>query len=223
MDVPAARQLARPAWVNARTVLGLSLMLVAFIGGQRILADARTTTGYWTAVRDLPRGSEVGPDDVTIAQVQLPGDLAAGYVPSSEVLSGARLNQPVAAGELIPAAVLSRDPNVPGREITIPVPPEHAVGGSLRIGDVVDVYATFAAEGAEARTTLIARGIEVIGLVETGGLVMEEQAKVGVTVGVSPEEATRLAFAIRTADVDVVRVVGGDDHAPAQAVEEGDL
>jgi Flp pilus assembly protein CpaB len=223
MDVPAARQIIRPAWLNARTVFGLLLMLIAFAGGQRILADARTTVAYWSATRDLPRGAEVGADDLAITHVQLPHDVAARYVPASEVLDGMKLDRAVAAGELMPSAWLSRAATGPGREMTIPVPPEHAVGGALGVGDTVDVYATFAPEGAEARTTLIARGIEVVGGVEAGGLVLNEEAKIGITVAVSPEEVTRLAFAIRTGELDVVRVVGTDDRAPARSIEESDV
>ena len=223
MDVPAARQIARPAWVNARTVFGLCLMLVAFAGGQRILADARTTVAYWSASRDLPRGAEVAPDDLVISHVQLPSEVAQSYVPATEILTGARLERTVAAGELIPSEWLSESVAGPRREITVPVPAEHAVGGALQVGDSVDIYATFAPEGAGARTTLIARSIEVLSVVEAGGMVLDEEAKVGITVGVSPEEATRLAFAIRTAELDVVRVVGEDDGSPARSVEEADF
>jgi hypothetical protein len=63
----------------------------------------------------------------------------------------------------------------------------------------------------------------VVGVVEAGGLVLNEEAKIGITVAVSPEEATRLAFAIRTGELDVVRVVGTDDRAPARSIEESDV
>jgi Flp pilus assembly protein CpaB len=198
-------------------------MLIAFAGGQRILADARTTVSYWTAAQDLPRGAEVTPDDLVVTQVQLPDDVADRYVPASDILIGSNLERAVAAGELIPSQWLSETSGGPGREMTVPVPPEHAVGGALEIGDSVDVYATFAPEGAEARTTLIARSVEVLSVVEAGGLVLDEEAKVGITVAVSPEEATRLAFAIRTADLDVVRIVGEDDGSPARPVEGSDF
>jgi Flp pilus assembly protein CpaB len=224
VDVPAARQLERPAWVNARTIVGLLLMLVAFAGGQRILGDARTTSSYWSAARDLPRGAALGPGDLVVAEVRLPSRVSDRYLGSEAAVEGAVLERAVTAGELIPSEwVASGISEVTGREMTVPVAPEHAVGGSLRTGDIVDVYATFDPEGTPARTTLIARAIEVLALVEAGGLVLDEDAKVGVTVAVSPEEAARLAFAIRTADVDLVRVVGTPDLGPAQDVEEGDL
>lgn len=224
MDVPAARQLTRPAWINARTVLGLLLMLVAFVGGQRLLADARTTVGFWSAARDLPRGTEFTSSDLVLTHVQLPDHVAERYVPSSDLLEGAVTERAVSSGELIPREWVASDARgTPGREMTLPVPPEHAVGGSLQVGDIVDVYATFSPESADARTTLVARGIEVQAVVEAGGLVLDEQAKVGITVAVSPEEATRLAFAIRTADIDVVRVVGEERRTPARPIEQRDL
>jgi Flp pilus assembly protein CpaB len=224
VDVPAARQLERPAWLNARTIAGLVLMVIAFVGGQRILRDARTTVSFWSAAADLPRGAELTTSDLVPAEVRLPGSVAERYVGTEAALEGAVLERAVTKGELIPSAWIATGlPSIAGREMTIPVAPEHAVGGSLGTGDIVDVFATFQPEGAPARTTLIARAIEVLSMVESGGLVLDEQAKVGVTVAVSSEEAARLAFAIRTAELDVVRVVGRTDREPARDVQEGEI
>lgn len=43
---------------------------------------------------------------------------------------------------------------------------------------------------------------------EAGGLVTGEAAVIGVTVAVTPRQAAELTFAIRSADLDVVRVEG---------------
>lgn len=224
MDVPVAARFSRPAWVNARTVLGLCLMAVAFLGGQRVLSQARTTVAYWSAAADLPRGAEVTPEDLVVSHVKLPAANAGRYVPSSEPIVGMRVERAVLEGELLPTAWLSSGSSLgPAREMTVPVPPEHAVGGDLDTGDIVDIYATFSPEGAEAKTTLIVRGVEVLDVVEAGGLVLEEQAKIGITVMVTPEESTRLTFAIRTAEIDVVRVVGDEGERPARAVTGSDL
>lgn len=106
--------------------------------------------------------------------------------------------------------------------MTIPVTPEHAVGGRLRAGDRVDVYATFDSGDDRARTSLLVRGVEVLDVVETGGLVAGEESVVGLTVAVTPSEAARLAFAIRTAELDVALVAGaaGDEGSGTVTAED---
>ena len=95
-----------------------------------------------------------------------------------------------------------------GSSMTIPVTPEHAVGGTLRPGDVVDVYATFNAADLRARTELVVEGAEVLDVVTAGGLVVSDDSMIGVTVAIDPDAAGALAGAIRTAEIDLVRVAG---------------
>lgn len=221
MDVPRARRLARPRWANARTILGLVLFAAALLIGRSMLEGAKTTVQVWAAAQDLRQDETLDPAELVPAEVKLPADVAAAYAHASEDLQGAVLTRPVVAGELIPRAWLaSGAAATAGRSMTIPVTPEHAVGGRLRPGDRVDVYATFDSGDVRARTALLVRAVEVLDVVETGGLVVGEEAVVGVTVAVTPSEATRLAFAIRTAELDVALVSGaasGDGPATVRA------
>ena len=89
-----------------------------------------------------------------------------------------------------------------GRSMAIPLPPESPVLPSLRPGDRVDVFATFDAGDVRSKTTLVARGIEV---------------------SVAPEDAARLAFAIRNGRVDIVRIDDGRETAAGTTVEAGDF
>ncbi|HEX2058553.1 MAG TPA: Flp pilus assembly protein CpaB [Actinomycetota bacterium] len=213
MDVPEARRIGRPPWANLRTVLGLLLFAAALLVGRSVLEGTKTTVEVWAAAQDLRGDETLDPGDVVRAQVKLPADVAAAYAPATEDVTGAVLLRPLVAGELLPNAWLSSGaPAEAGRAMTIPVTPEHAVGGRLRPGDRVDVYATFDSGGAGARTSLLVRGVEVLDVVETGGLVVGEASVAGLTVAVTPSEAARLAFAVRTAEVDVVLVSG-----PAEA------
>ncbi len=209
MDVPRARRLSRPSWANVRTVLGLLLFAAALLIGRSILEGAKTTMQVWAAAGDLRGDETLDPGDLVPAEVRLPADVAAAYAPASEDLTGAVLMRPLVAGELVPSAWLSSGPSAAaGRSMTIPVTPEHAVGGRLRSGDRADVYGTFDSGDARARTSLLVRDVEVLDVVEAGGLIVGEESVVGLTVAVTPSEAARLAFAIRTAELDVVLVSG---------------
>lgn len=223
-QVGRAVRASRPSWANLRTALGLLLFCAALLAGQRVLQSAQDTVEVWTAVRDLPQDQELTSADLTARAVHLPADLMDEYVLASTDLDGAAIMRPVMEGELLSSAAVA-DGTIAsaGRSMTIPVAPEHAVGGALRPGDRIDVFGTFDAGDARARTLLLVRGVSIIDLVEAGGLVVGEEAVVGVTVSVTPDEAARLAFAIRSAELDVVRVDANPEAGSDVTVRAGDF
>ena len=89
--------------------------------------------------------------------------------------------------------------------MTIPVTPEHAVGGALRAGDTVDVYVSYNAGDLRALTKLVLDDAQILDLVTAGGLVVGDEAVVGVTVSVDSAVAKELAFAIRNGEIDLSR------------------
>ncbi|MDQ3645422.1 MAG: RcpC/CpaB family pilus assembly protein [Actinomycetota bacterium] len=224
MDVPQAVQLARPAWVNPRTVMGLLLLASSFLLGHQLLRAAEHTSPVWVATRDLATDDTIGPDDLRVAHVRMPSSLLAAYASPGRSLVGASVSTPVRSGEL-----LSLDRVVPPsadgatRTLTIPVTADHAVGGDLRAGDRVDVVATFDATGPGARTVVLVRAVEVRALITTTSFALEEGTTVGVSVAVSPDDALRLAHAIRTAQIDILRVDGMSAGGSAASVDADDF
>lgn len=223
MEVTGARRVERPSWANLRTVLGLLLFCGALLAGQRLLQGAQGTTGVWAAARDLAPDTRLDQSDLQVVQVRLPEHLAARYLGAGDSLEGAVLQRPALAGELLSAAWVSEPASaLAGRAMTVPVEPEHAVGGALRPGDRVDVLASFNAGDGRARTIPLLQGVEIRDVVRAGGLVSGEESLVGVTVAVAPDEAVRLAFAIRNAEIDVVRVDGASGSS-GDGVSLGDF
>ena len=209
MDVPVARRVERPEWVNARTVLGLVLFGLALFGGQRVLEAGSRTVPVWAAARDLSAGQALTTGDLRVAEVRLPGDLLAHYAPADTPIEGLTTTRAVAQGELISSRWVTSEDVALGSSMTIPVTPEHAVGGDLRPGDRVDVYATFDASDLRARTERVVEGAEVLDVVTADGLVVADGSMIGITVAIEPDAAGALAGAIRTAEIDVVRVDAG--------------
>lgn len=224
MDVPIARRVANPSWVNARTVLGLLLFCLAFLGGQRVLTQAQATTSVWSATRSLTEGTRLAEGDLVAVEVRLPPDQRDLYLGVERPFEGAILTRAVGRGEFIPASWLSEGaPAESGRTLTIPVTPEHANGGSLRPGDRIDIFATFTGGRSEPCTVLIGRGVEVVDVVTAGGMVVEDESPVGVTVATTPDEAARMALAVRTAEIDIARVTGEAGTLPSTTVCAEDL
>lgn len=223
MDVPRAARVARPSWANMRTLIGLLLFCTAVVAGRNLLDDARGTSQVWVAAHDIPQDAALVPDDLRVIDVRLPDDVD-GYVPASRDVTGAVLTRPLLEGEMLNAAwVATGDEVTAGRTLTIPIEPEHAVGGDLHPGDRVDVVATFNAGDVRAHTVPLLRAVEIRDLVTAGGLVVGEEAVVGVTVGVTPQEAVDLIFAVRNAEIDVVRVDGDATDGDTTPVDARDI
>lgn len=209
MDIPQARRIEKPRWINARTILGLLLFTVSLLAGQRLIESTRVTTGMWSAAHDLPTGTVLSANDLVPIQVNL-GSQSSHYALAETALIGAVITRPVGAGEMFPLKALAAPGTASdGRLITIPIGPEHAVGGALSPGDLVDVFATFRpGEGGSFSTQLLGEA-EVVEVVTSGGIVAAAEGLVGLTLRVTPDDAGRVAFAIRNAEIDVVRVTGG--------------
>jgi Flp pilus assembly protein CpaB len=224
MDIPAARRIERPRWVNGRVLLGLVLFLAAFGGGQRVLAAADDTVQVWSASGDLASGTQLTAENLVPVDVHLSGPTMSSYVQSTEDLTGATLTRSVIGGELIPSGSLvsaGADPSL--RTMTIPVTPEHAVGGDVAPGQKVDVIATFDSGDVRARSVTLLQGAEVADIVTGGGLTLSEDAVLGITVQVSPKDATRLAFAIRTAEIDIALTTSTDKDSVGGSVTGADF
>ena len=173
----------------------LLLFGLAFLGGQRILAAGNSRVALWAAAHDLPQGAVISGDDLRVVEADLPADLLGGYVVASRPVEGAVLGRPVRTGELLPASWVMDDESGTGlgRSMAIPLPPESPVLPSLRPGDRVDVFATFDAGDVRAKTTLVARGVDVVDV------------------------------AIRNGQVDIVRMDDGRETAAGTTVQAGDF
>lgn len=224
MDVRVAERAGRPGWLNRRTILGAVLFLVSLVGARLAVTASTATVAMWAITEDLPAGSVLTEDATRIERVHLPPSLQQSYLLASRPLDDLVIERPMKAGELVPIAwVSARAATIASRSVTVPVDPEHAVGGRIGPGDRIDILATMNSGDDRARTVTVVGEAEVVGIVTSGGLVMGERALVGITVNVSAEDAQRVAFAARTAEIDVVRVDFPSDIPAPGAVTRADL
>lgn len=220
---PSAARLAVPAWLNARSVAGLLLVLATTLLGARVLAAADDTQNVWVAARDLAPGSTLAQGDLEPAQVRLleQGDrylLAGDAGPLGYVLQA-----PLVRGELVPRSGLVRpdDPGRPLRDVSVPVEPGH-LPGDLRAGQQVDVYVTAGAPGragapaaatpsgapaapapASGGTRLVLQGVTVTARPVDGGVGARAS---GVVLSVPAGEVGALVTAVQGGAIDLVRV-----------------
>jgi hypothetical protein len=152
----------------------------------------------WRATHDLSIGAL--PADLEPIPVAL-GDAAGDYVSAAVTPEGV-IVQPVAAGELLPAASVGTLEMSDSREITIAVEPLHAPV-ALAPGDRVDIWAT----PRESSVPGPAAKVETAAIVTSmSSDSMGVGGEVGVAVRVPDTHAQALVTAIRGSVIDLVAV-----------------
>ncbi len=224
MDIAVATGSRRASWLNLRTLLGIALFTIALVAGWSVLGAADRGVAVWAVARDLPEGARLSGRDVHQVEVTMPPVQLRGYLGAATGIEGTVLLRPVRQGELLAAEWVNDDADPASlRSVTIPITPDHAVGGALVPGDRVDVFATVTPEQPRARTELLVEGAEVEALATSRGLVVEGESLVGLTLAVPPEDIAKIVFAIRTAEIDVVRVEGATGFSGPTGVGGRDL
>lgn len=118
-------------------------------------------------------------------------------------VSGWVLTRPVAEGGVIAVDALTRPLGGDGlRSMSVPVAPEHAAGGLLEIGDVVDVISV--EDGVPA---YVVAGVEVVG-VSAGSGGIGAAGGYFVVLAIDSSQALDLARAIASGSLEVIRSSG---------------
>ncbi len=221
---PPRRWARRLPAIDARVVAGLVLVAVSIIGGLRLAGDPVAVTRVYVAASDLDAGHVLSADDVAVREVRgdagvLDGLSRVGHGPPI----GRAVRTSIPEGSVVPVSALGGA--IPaGRDITIPVTPDHALGGDVREGDRVDVLATFDKGTDAARTLMVAREATVRGVVRADGLFGQHAgAMSALTLSVEPDSAVAVAFAARNAELDVIRAHGTLDGQGRERYDRGDL
>lgn len=224
MAVSVAVPNRRPVWLNVRTAFGAALFLFSVVSGWAVLEGTEQGIRIWAAAEDLPSGVPLTQSDLVPVTSDLAPEQAALYLSADTPLDGALLTRPVTKGELLAADFVAPASRTSGsRAMTIPTSPEHAVGGDLSAGDFVDIYATLKPGHGTPRTVLVVASAQIVDVVTATDLMVDNGALTGLTVEVGPDDAAKLAHAIRTAELDVVKVQGEAVAASGELVTGGDL
>lgn len=212
---PAATRLRQPRWLEPRLVAGILCIVVSVLLAAQVLGSADSSVRVWAVTRDLPRGTTLTEADLSKVRVRLFGSSAERYLSATEGASpvGRVLARDLGAGEMLPASALTAtEARAPRRLVTVPVEREHALGGSLSRGDVVDIVATVRESGRTAVTTAVLKGVTVVDVVRPSGGFGGGSGEFAIVVSVAPADALRLTAAVQVADLDVIKVVEGDQH-----------
>ncbi len=206
----------RSAFSRVRGSLALAVVF-AVLAGLFYLVAANGHSGVQVAVasRDLRVGETIDAGAVSyvdvsgskalLATLLRPQDMASvqGFVLTHAVVKDAAVGR----GDVVPAGAGSQ-----ARSMSIPVDAEHAAGGTIQVGDTVDVI-----DGGDngSAPSFAATGVQVVGVSRPstgalGGGSTKSFIAVALPDGPQPDgqAALRLAAAIDHAKVEVVRSTG---------------
>jgi Flp pilus assembly protein CpaB len=150
---------------GGRAVVGGFLVMAAAVGIFAAYSGATTGRGvsYVVARRSLSVGQRITAADLTTAPMVLSptiGNELAFRDPGR--LVGALVVGPVQGGELIQASSVVAGADATGdRQLSFPIAAARAVNGTLKVGDQVDVLATYGS-GADATTVAVVRQARVV-------------------------------------------------------------
>jgi hypothetical protein len=214
---PSAARLARPAWLDARLVLGVLLVLVSVVVGARALAAADRSQLVWATASDLAAGVTLTADDLVASQVRLFGS-GGGYLPArGDKPVGYVLDRAVGAGELLPrSALMLPEGQDDLRQVSVPVLPGH-VPPDLARGEQVDVWSTPSVDGGTpageraAASRLVLPSLTVQQPMGDGGA-LGASAERSVVLVLRPGDVGTLLSATALGRLDLVRVPSGSGH-----------
>ncbi len=208
----ARRRLGRR--LSATHVVIAIVVILAFVLNLLVLQDRSSTTLVAVADRALATGSVVDSSSVRLVPVDSGFEGIESLVTEDDlsVFDGYVLARPVAEGGLLDRPALVRPGSEAGlRSMSLPVPIEHAAGGSLGVGDRVDVVAVF-----DGTARFVAVDLEVTAVSGSSAGAIGSVSSYHVVVNVDAEDALALAEALAAGPVEILRATGADQIEGAE-------
>ncbi len=212
MSTPHLERVVLKAFLTRITpshLLTVAAALAAFVLVLGLLHQQGRTQTILVASSDLPAGSRL--DSASVRVLELPADIELRHMVSPDHdLDDAIVSRFVKAGAPLRLSDLETVEGGPVQpRLSIPVEPERAVGGRLRLLDRVDVISV-----TDGAAVVVASGLRVVDLPQV------DQGRFGsssgpwfVTVEVEPSQALAVAVAIDGGSIQLARSaspVGGD-------------
>ncbi len=191
---------------DARVGVGVLLVAVSVLGGLRLSGASESSVAVLSAGSSLASGHQIEARDLVLTSVSVEASVGATLIRAEDQRSviGRVVARPVQSGSLLTTRDLGRS-NEALREITVPVTPEHALGGAAEPGDIVDVLATFDGGGDTARTIIVSSRAEVVSTLRPEQVFGGAGGVTALTLAVPNDDAMFIVFAMRTGDIDILR------------------
>lgn len=215
---PGYQQLPRPkrnplTRITASHLLMVLAAVLAFATNVIVLRNQDETRSVAVTTSRIEAGRTLTASDFAEAPVDLGDDLFATLIPweRSPTLAGMVAARTMGAGQMVMAADM-RPAAAPDRlrAISIPIDPEHAVGGDLVAGDRIDLISV-----SEEGSTYVLSAAEVLSVPAPGRGSIAGVGGFYLVVAVDAEQALAVASAIQLGAIEVVRSTGSTNESGA--------
>lgn len=171
---------ARPAWLDARFLIGIVLVAASVAGVWGVVHAARQTAPALAVEHAVVPGQSITAADVVEIDVQL-GVAADGYLAPDDLDDGLVATAAIAAGDLVPAAAVAEADAVD--VTTVVVRSTLDVPANVAAGSAVELWASPAEEqGQHGEPRVIVTRAIVANLVTDDGVMRQEGAMVELVV-----------------------------------------
>lgn len=180
--------------------------VLAFVFNFLAVQDRSDTILVAVADGRIQAGSRVDASDIRFVEIPASFGGLGGLVDQAswEEMSGWVALRPVDDGAVLAADVFGPPSAGDGmRSMSVPVPIEHAVGGLIEVGDTVDVLSV-----SEAGPAFVATAVTVVGVAPERGSGIGGSGGFYVVLAVDADQALRLAMAIDTGSIELIRSTG---------------
>ncbi|MEA1903039.1 MAG: RcpC/CpaB family pilus assembly protein [Actinomycetota bacterium] len=191
--------------------------VLAFILNMLALQNRTATIQVAVAGRSMSEGTALAADAVRFVPV------GAGFAGRDSMISEDRLGalegwvlaRSVDEGDLLTVDHVA-EPGLPSglRSMSLPVAPEHAAGGSLTVGDRVDVITVI-----DGVASFVVTDVEVIAVADTDSGSFSSGGY-HIVVGVDAAQALSLAAALESGSLEVIRSTGAPDVDQGVGVDD---
>lgn len=203
---PARRRLSRR--LSASHVVIAIVVILAFVLNLLVLHDRDATSLVAVAAEPIAAGSELDPAALRLVPVDSGFEALPGLVTEADLahLEGWVTARPIPEGGLIERSAVVESGSASGlRTMSLPVPVEHAAGGSVAPGDRVDVIAV-----VDGAAQYVAGDLEVVSVAAGSSGAIGSIAAYHVVVSVDADEALALAQAMDSGSIEIVRSTGAE-------------
>lgn len=181
--------------------------VLAFVANVAFLRANDPAVAVVAVTRDLPAGHVVTADDFTTVDVRADASVLSALLTTADGLEGRVVRTHLAEGSLVGTGDLIGEVAPDGRRaMSVPVTAAHAAGGTIRVGDRVDVV-----DVTDGVATYVLRDVAVLARSEASGGALNVAAGDHVVLAVEEGDVLALAEAIADGDVDVVVTTGSRD------------
>ncbi len=196
--------------------------LLALVFNLAVLRGNQATVEVAVAAGDIRAGSTLTVSHLAVAEVPADDLLTSRFVLADSMQSsvGQLTTRSITAGEPVLESDLLVVENRDGlRAMSVPIDQTQAVGGHLTTGDAVDIVLV-----VDGLATYVATGVQVINVPDAGTNALGARTGYAPTVAVTATEALRIAAALDTGTVHIVRSTGSavPDLDSATAIDEED-